>query len=87
MSTQEVLERGLARLTPAWLQDTVLALVNEEPSRLESGVSLPDILDALLQGADLGVGAQAWSAKLRLRQAVSEATAQAPGLRFVEGDA
>jgi hypothetical protein len=87
MGTQETLDRALARLTPAWLQETVLALVKEQPARSESGVSLPDILDALLQGADLGVGATAWSAKLRLRQAVSEATAQAPGLRFVEGDA
>jgi hypothetical protein len=87
MDTQEILERALARLTPSWLQETVVALAKEQPSRIESGVSLPDILDALLQGADLGVGAQAWSAKLQLRQAVSEATAQAPGLRFVEGDA
>jgi hypothetical protein len=87
MDTQEVLERALARLTPTWLRETIVRLAKEQPSRLESGVSLPDILDALLQGADLGVGAQAWSAKLRLRQAVSEATAQAPGLRFVEGDA
>jgi hypothetical protein len=87
MSTQETLARALARLTPSWLQDTVVTLAKEQPSRLESGVSLPDILDALLQGADLGVGAQAWSAKLRLRQAVSEATAQVAGLRFVEGDA
>ncbi len=85
MSTQEILECALARLTPVWLQETVVALAKEQPSRIESGVSLPDILDALLQGADLGVGAEAWSAKLRLRQAISEATAQVVGLRFVEG--
>jgi hypothetical protein len=87
MSTQETLARALARLTPTWLQETVVALAKEQPSRIESGVSLPDILDALLQGADLGVGAEAWSARLRLRQAISEATAQVAGLCFVEGDA
>ncbi len=87
MSTQETLDRALARLTPAWLQETVVTLAKEQPSRLESGISLLDILDVLLQDADLGVGAQAWSARLRLQRVIAEMAMQMPGLHFVQGDA
>ncbi|MBC7235182.1 MAG: hypothetical protein H5T69_05030 [Chloroflexi bacterium] len=87
MSDQKVLERLLAKLTPAWLKETVLALAEREPSAQESGVSLPAILDALCQGVDLGGGAEGWAAQLRLKKAVAEVAAMTPGLRFIEGDA
>ncbi len=86
MSKPVDVERALARLTPAWLKETVLRLAGESRAAQQSGVSLPSLIDALTQGADLGEGAAGWTARLRLKRAIAETVAQTPGLRFVEGD-
>ena len=87
MVDSDALAALLARLTPAWLWQTVHALATAEPSARESGVALPAILNALAGGVSLGEGAAGWSARLRLTKAISDAAAATPGLLFVQGDA
>jgi len=50
-------------------------------------VSVGAIVDALAGGRDLGTGSEGWERTLRLQQAVCALAGQAPGLRYVEGDA
>jgi hypothetical protein len=43
-------------------------------------------MDAVSEGADLGTGAEGWSAHLRLKQAIMDTVGQIAGMRYVEGD-
>ena len=87
MKEQEALDRILARLTPDRLRDLILDLNKRQPSDRESGVSFPSVMDALCEKVDLGSGPDAWSAHLRLKQAIVDTLALIPDMRFVEGDA
>ena len=87
MKEQEALDRILARVTPDRLRDLILDLDRRQPIHRESGVSLPDLMDALCERVDLGSGPEAWSAQLRLKKAIVDTLALIPDMRFVEGDA
>ena len=87
MSVQDSLNAILGRLTPEYLSGVILALAKAQPADTRSSVSLPGILDAIGEGADLGTGSEGWSSQLRLKQAIREVVAQVPGMRYIEGDA
>jgi len=87
MSAEQTLERMLAALTPDGLRALVLALAEEQPADARSNVNLSTIMEALPGYADLGSGAEGWSAQLALKRALIAMLAQIPDLQFVEGDA
>jgi flagellar biosynthesis/type III secretory pathway M-ring protein FliF/YscJ len=76
----------LARLTPDSVSALVHTLAARQPSVARDNVSVPDILEHLLHGVDLGSPAEAWSARLALQRAIAEAVAQVPDMEYVEGD-
>jgi len=86
MSATEDLERVLERVTPTWLLETVREMAASSRVARESGVSLPDLIAALVQGADLGGGATLWRAQLRIKDAIAETAAMVPELCFIEAD-
>jgi len=87
VNAQEIAEAVVAQLTPDGLRESILALARERPSDAESAVPMFRIVDALLDGRQLGTGPEAWSAELRIKRAIRETVAQMPGFVYVEGDA
>ena len=77
----------LAELTPERLGGLIQDLAAQQPPARRSDVSLPTILDALAQGADLFNGAEGWAAKLELTKAIRDLVGRIPDMRYVEGDA
>lgn len=80
------LEPILAMLTPETLATLVHRLAAQQPAGARDNVSVPDILEELLRGRDLGSPAEAWAARLALQRAIAELVAQVPDLEYVEGD-
>ena len=87
MNRQVALNDILSGLTPERLKEIVLGIAKTRPVHDRSGVSLPSIVDDLTRGVDLGTGAEAWAAQLKLKQAIIETVALIPGMQYVEGDA
>jgi len=73
-------------VTPENMEHLLGKLIEEDPDKGASGISLPTIVDALTEGMDLGSPAEAWSTQLKLKQAIMAAVAQLPGMTYVEGD-
>ncbi len=86
MSAKETLDRILGQLTPEKLRDIILSLSDRQSADTRSNVSTPDIMDAILGGADLGYGEEGWTAQLRLKQAIKDLVGAIAGMRYVEGD-
>ncbi|MHB1296147.1 MAG: hypothetical protein ACYC4R_14270 [Anaerolineae bacterium] len=80
------IEALLAGITPARLQALIPSLAATQAPDNREAVSLASIVDALTGGADLGTGAEGWAVQLRLKQAIRDAVAQIPEMRFIEGD-
>ena len=77
----------LSSLNPATLEALVRGLAARQGEGNRSGVSLPDIMEALTGGGDLGTGSVGWRRHLRLKQAIIDAVAGIAGMQYVEGDA
>jgi hypothetical protein len=78
------LEGILRRMTPEYLRDMVFRLAARQVTDRRSSVSVPDVLDAMAEGTDLGAGAARWEAHLRLVQA-QETVARIDGLCTLRG--
>ena len=87
MSKQEPLDRILAKVTPEHLQEIILGIANAQTAKDRSTVSFFPVLDALAAGQDLGSGAEAWSAQVKIKRAIIKALDQIPEMRYIEGDA
>jgi hypothetical protein len=87
MTTQEIVDRALAALTPERLRAVVEQIGATQSRDDRNAVNIGPIMDALTGLKDLGPGTEAWDAYLKLRQAIRETVAQTPGLRYIEADA
>jgi hypothetical protein len=87
MHVQQLYATILSEARPETLATLIQGLAAQRPRGDRSGVSLPDVVNALIGGRDVGVGAEAWQFQLRLKEAIRAAVDQVPGMRFVEGDA
>ena len=86
MTTNPRLATILASLTPERLAALIHDLAAQQPAHARGDVAVPAIIDALLEGVDLGSPAEAWSAQLELKRALAKAVARIPGMSYVEGD-
>ena len=86
MNMLDNVEQILATLTPERLRAIILDIARARPAD-RPGVSLPDILDELSKGLDLGTGAEGWAATLQIKKAIIDAVAVIPDMQYVEGDA
>ena len=84
---KESVDEIVARVSADSLAELVWALSDGQSGDNKSGVSLPDIVQSLTAGHDLGVGAKHWRAQLEIKAAVRRTVALIPGMRYVEGDA
>ena len=86
MSTQEIFDRAIASMTPERLRTVVEKIAQTQSPDDRNAVNIGPIMDALTGTHDLGSGAEAWGAYLKLRQAIRDTVAQTPGLTYVEVD-
>ncbi|MHB0857863.1 MAG: hypothetical protein ACYC5M_09865 [Anaerolineae bacterium] len=77
----------LKTVTASRLKELLPTLAVAQSAGNRAAISLPDIVDALTRGMNLGTGAEGWAVQLRLKQAIKNAVAQIPDMRYVEGDA
>ena len=86
MGVEEELQKVLSQLSAASLEKLVLDLARSQPPDARSSVSLQFIVERLVQGTDIGVGAEGWDAQLKLQQAIRETVEAIPGMTYVVGD-
>ena len=87
MHNDDMLDGILADLTPDRLREIVLGLSATKRGEEASGISMPEIMDTVMGGGDLGTGSEGWAATLRLKRAIIDRVGQIPGMQYVEGDA
>lgn len=86
MTTGETLRRIVDGVTPDRVEAIVRRLAAELPFAA-SGVTMSDVVEALMGDADLGKGPERWSAHLKIKRAAIAALEAIPTMRYIEGDA
>jgi len=83
----EPVDEIMARITASNLASLIDDLSATQSGDNKAGVSLPDIVQSLTAGYDLGVGAAHWRVQLQIKAAIKRTVALIPGMRYIEGDA
>jgi len=84
---RQTLDDVLASLSGPRMRDTVKEIAARGSPAQGQTADMNDIIDAVTGAADLGDGAAAWAARMRLKRAIVAMVEAMPGMTYVEGDA
>jgi hypothetical protein len=79
-----VIDEILSELTPRALEQVVIEIADQRAPGERAGADLGQIVDRLVAGRNLGLGAERSQAYSRLVQAIRENAALAEGLKYIK---